>query len=151
MKYINRDEFEQLGGWHENASYQRSNFPEPCKRLPRVGKTNGSTTPVWSIEVAEAYIQSKVKLDLMEVKRLNDSGMTRKQMAEKLNTTPQKLRSFCRYNNILSLSTIKDKASRKNATPKIQTDMFPEARVLNTFEIFLHNFVVLTPSLRSRA
>ena len=142
MQYIDRDEFEQLADMSTGASYTRVNFPDPCKRLPRI---NGIPTPVWSIEVAEGYIQTKVKLDYMEVKRLNDAGMTRKQMARKLNIKIQKLASFCRYNNIVSLVTIKDSRSRKRA-PKIQAELFPMVRMLLTveqalFETFLMSHV----------
>lgn len=151
MKYLTRNEFEQLAGLLPNASYQRKSWPEPCKRLSRTGQRppgkggmNGVPTPIWSMEVVESYMQSKVKLDYMEVKRLNDQGLTRNQMAEKLNIGAQKLRSFCRYNKIISLSTLKDK-SRK--APKIQPELFPIVRILNTFETFLTNHVKAIKSL----
>jgi len=141
MQYIDRDEFEQLADMYTGASYTRVNFPEPCKRITRI---NGIPTPVWSMEVAEAYIQTKVKLDYTEVKRLNDKGLTRKQMARKLNIKIQKLASFCRYNNIVSLVTIKDSRSRRK-TPKIQAELFPAVRVLNTFERYLFDHCKVTP------
>lgn len=144
MKYINRDEFEQMLEISKSKSYRHVNFPEPCKKIKR---TRGRSIPVWSVDVADAYVKSKLKFDYNTVKKLNDSGLNRGKMAEKLGITVKKLNAFCQHNKIISLQTVKSNKARYHEL-KVQGELWRELPKRDPLYRFLHRHVMATSSLR---
>lgn len=140
--FLTREAFASLMDITVEWTYKAKDFPEPCKKESR----QGAHTPFWSIEVAQEYAKTKQRLDYDEVKKLNDSGMTRKKMAEKLETTVKKIGCFCRYHKIISLATIKDIKARKRYRIRQQGELFPRPPIEHPFNVYLMHHVKVTPT-----
>lgn len=142
MQLINREEFADILGVTIEWTYKINNFPEPCEKIKR----GGAYIPMWRLEIAEEYAKTRERLNYRLVKQLNDLGVTRKNMAEILETTVAKLGCYCRYHKIVSLSTIKDIKARKAHNLKMQTEFWPSPVSKTVFGSYLDRHVKLTPS-----
>lgn len=140
--FLTREEFALLMDITVEWTYKAKDFPKPCKKQSR----QGTHKPLWSIEVAQEYARTKQRLNYNQVKRLNNSGMTRKDMAEALKTTTKKIDCFCRYHKIISLATIKDIKARKTYNLKVQNELLPRPPIEHPFNLYLHRHVKTTPT-----
>ena len=79
MKLITREQFAELLGITKGATFKHSNFPLPCKKIPR----GGPHIPMWSLDTAKTYKAARdAKAAEITARKAKKAGRTITQQIE---------------------------------------------------------------------
>ena len=106
-------------------TYKLGDFPKPVSKEKHV--------KYYTIESIEQYMSNRFNPDIEYIKKLNNQGLTRLEMAKVLNVTKAVITGYCFKRQIMSMRTRKSGGSKAIFRKPID----PKTALLNSF-LFQH-------------